>query len=95
MLYLQQMSPTDALPQTMNDYKPVNCGFHDKLEAIATLRRNSRITYLTEAGETVTTEGKIIDIYAQKGVDYCKLEDGAVVRLDRLQAVSTGGEKVL
>ncbi|MEL6469188.1 MAG: hypothetical protein AAFQ74_05635 [Cyanobacteria bacterium J06623_4] len=79
----------------MSDYTPVSCGLHDKLEAIATLHRSAKITYRDAAGDTTETESKIVDIYADNGADYCKLDDGTVIRLDRLQAVSAGGEKVL
>ncbi|MEL6157678.1 MAG: hypothetical protein AAGJ95_04550 [Cyanobacteria bacterium J06554_11] len=79
----------------MSDYTPVGCGLHDKLEAIATLRRSAQITYRDAAGETTEIESKIVDIYADDGADYCKLDNGAIVRLDRLQSVSAGGEKVL
>lgn len=79
----------------MSDYTPVDCGLHNKLEATATLKRVAHIAYQTEAGDTTTVESKIVDIYANDGADYCKLEDGTVIRLDRLQSVSAGGEKVL
>ncbi|MGB7085785.1 MAG: hypothetical protein WBD47_09530 [Phormidesmis sp.] len=79
----------------MSDYIPVSCGLHDKLEAIATLHRISQIKYEDDAGNTLKTESKIVDIYAKDGADYCKLEDGTIIRLDRLEAVTAGGEKVL
>lgn len=79
----------------MSDYTPVSCELYDKLEAIATLHRTSQIAYRNEAGDTVETTGKIIDVYAKDGADYCKLEDDTVIRLDRLDAIEAGGEKVL
>jgi Rho-binding antiterminator len=79
----------------MSDYTPVSCDLHDKLEAIATLHRTSQITYRNEADETVKVESKIVDIYAHEGADYCKLENDTVIRLDRLDALEAGGEKVL
>lgn len=79
----------------MSDYTPVACHFHDKLEAAATLKRTANITYQNEAGETSTAEGKIIDIYAKEGADYCKVEDGTIIRLDKLETVEAGGEKLL
>lgn len=78
----------------MSDYKPVDCALQDKLEAIATLHRTADITYQTDLGETASAESKIVDIYADSGADYCKLENGTVIRLDRLQAITAGGEKV-
>ncbi|MFK8181896.1 MAG: hypothetical protein AB8B99_00885 [Phormidesmis sp.] len=79
----------------MSDYTPVACHFHDKLEAAATLKRTASITYQNESGEVSTAEGKIIDIYAKEGADYCKVEDGTIIRLDKLKTVEAGGEKLL
>lgn len=79
----------------MSDYTPVSCELYDKLEAIATLHRTSQITYQNQANEKVNVETKIVDVYANDGADYCKFEDGTVVRLDKLQAIEAGGEKVL
>lgn len=79
----------------MSDYKPVDCGLQDKLEATATLKRVANISYRNEAGEKETVEGKIVDIYAEDGADYCKVEDGTVIRLDKLETLEAGGEKLL
>ena len=78
----------------MSDYTPVSCELYDKLEAIATLHRTSQITYQNQAGEDTDVETKIVDVYAKDGADYCKFEDGTVVRLDKLKAIEAGGEKV-
>ncbi|MEL6814574.1 MAG: hypothetical protein AAFP03_07145 [Cyanobacteria bacterium J06598_3] len=79
----------------MTDYRPIDCGLHDKLEAAATLHRRCNISYLTETGETIKTESTIVDIYANNGADYCKLEDDTIIRLDRLQAVSTADTTII
>ncbi len=79
----------------MSDYTPVSCELYDKLEAIATLHRISQVTYQSETGESVDVETKIVDVYAKDGADYCKFDNGIIVRLDRLQAIAAGGEKVL
>ncbi len=73
---------------------PVDCALQDKLEAIATLKRTATITYKADSGEAATAESKIVDIYADSGADYCKLENGTVIRLDKLQTIEAGGEKV-
>ncbi|MGC1309558.1 MAG: hypothetical protein WA885_20235 [Phormidesmis sp.] len=78
----------------MSTYTPVSCELYDKLEAIATLRRTAQITYQTDSGPAAT-ENKIVDVYAHDGADYCKLEDGTVIRLDKLETITAGGEKVL
>jgi len=66
----------------MNAYTPVNCDFHDQLEAIATLRQTCRIVYRGEATTTTEVEGRIVDVYAANHADHLKLEDGTVIRLD-------------
>ncbi len=78
----------------MSDYTPVSCELYDKLEAIATLHRTSQITYQDETGNNVDVETKIVDVYAKNGADYCKFENGTIVRLDKLKAIEAGGEKV-
>ncbi len=79
---------------TMSDYTPVSCELYDELEAIATLHRTSQIAYRNEASDKVEVESKIVDVYAKDGADYCKLEDGTLIRLDKLEAIEVGGEKV-
>ena len=54
----------------MNAYMPVNCDFHDQLEAIATLRQTCRIVYRGEATTMTEVEGRIVDIYAADHADF-------------------------
>ncbi|KPQ35144.1 MAG: Modulator of Rho-dependent transcription termination (ROF) [Phormidesmis priestleyi Ana] len=79
----------------MTNYTPVSCELYDKLEAIATLHRTSQITYRNEAGNPINVESQIVDVYAKDGADYCKLADDTIIRLDHLEAITAGGEKVL
>ncbi len=79
----------------MSDYTPVSCGLQDKLEAIATLHRTAKITYQSDTDGTATTESKVVDIYASNGADYCKLENGTIIRLDKLETIHAGGEQIL
>ncbi|MGB3571461.1 MAG: hypothetical protein WBA01_05415 [Phormidesmis sp.] len=78
----------------MSNYTPVSCELYDKLEAMATLHRAGEISYRTESGDTKAANAKIADVYAKDGADYCKLEDGTVIRLDRLATISVGDEKI-
>ena len=71
----------------MDSYTPVSCDFHDRLEAIATLRQICRIVYRQAADETTEVAGRIVDVYAADHADYLKLEDGSVIRLDRIVSV--------
>ena len=79
----------------MSDYKPVDCALQDKLEAIATLHRTANITYQGETDGNKTVESEIVDIYADSGADYCKLKDGTVIRLDKIEAIVVNSEKVV
>ena len=70
----------------MPDYTPVSCDLHAHLEAIATQKRQCRITYRERADQLTQVSGKIVDIYASEGADWCKLGDGRLIRLDRIEA---------
>jgi Rho-binding antiterminator len=72
----------------MADYCLVDCGFHDQLEAFATLRQTCQISYHSVTGEVVDVQDQIVDIYAANQADYLKLKDGTEIRLDRLISVN-------
>ncbi|PSB29533.1 hypothetical protein [Stenomitos frigidus] len=76
----------------MDDYRLVDCGFHDQLEALSTLRQTCQITYRNVVKESVAEElvevrTQIIDVYAANKADFLKLSDGTEIRLDRLLSV--------
>ena len=72
----------------MDDYCLVDCGFHDRLEALATLRQICQISYHTVTGEIVEVQDRIVDVYAANRADFLKLKDGTEIRLDRLISVN-------
>ncbi|PSB46832.1 hypothetical protein C7B80_11690 [Cyanosarcina cf. burmensis CCALA 770] len=72
----------------MDDYCLVDCGFHDRLEALATLRQICQISYRTVTGEIVEVQDRIVDVYAANQADFLKLKDGTEIRLDRLISVN-------
>ncbi|KAM3113106.1 hypothetical protein [Phormidesmis sp. 146-33] len=72
----------------MDDYYLVDCGFHDQLEALATLRQTCQISYRTVAGEIVEVQDQIVDVYAANHADFLKLKNGTEIRLDRLISVN-------
>ncbi|KAM3099693.1 hypothetical protein ACKFKF_13750 [Phormidesmis sp. 146-12] len=72
----------------MDDYYLVDCGFHDQLEALATLRQTCQISYHTGTGEVVEVQDQIVDVYAANHADFLKLKDGTEIRLDRLISVN-------
>ena len=69
----------------MNDYCPLSCELSDRLEEIALLKRHCIITYSNEQNQFIQVNGQIVDIYAADGADWCKLKDGQVIRLDRIE----------
>jgi Rho-binding antiterminator len=71
----------------MPDYRLIACSFHDELEALATLRKPCPIVY-RDADDTVqTVDSQIIDVYSENHADFVKLQDGTIVRADRLISV--------
>lgn len=70
------------------DYQPIACSFHDRLEALATLRAPVSIRYLDESGATVEVRGRIADLYAREGAEFLRTDAGVEIRLDRLEGVA-------
>lgn len=65
-------------------YSPVDCNFYDELEALATLKKKCEIIYKNEVGVKVKTEGVIKTFFTKEKAEYLKLEDGTIIRLDKL-----------
>ncbi len=72
----------------MQPYRLIDCGFHDELEALATLRQTCQIVYHKEDGVTETLDSRIVDVYAQAGADFIKLQNGTIIRADQLISVA-------
>ncbi|HHP7230259.1 MAG TPA: hypothetical protein ACFCUY_05295 [Xenococcaceae cyanobacterium] len=70
----------------MSNYTPVSCELYDRLEAIATLKKECHLTYLNQNNELTKVEGQIVDVYAADNADWCKFDDGTVIRLDKIEA---------
>ncbi|MBD9436238.1 hypothetical protein IB223_09050 [Pseudoxanthomonas sp. PXM03] len=71
-------------------YAPINCEFHDVLEATATRRSTASIRFMDEDGVQQQRNARIIALYANGGSEYAELDTGERIRLDRL--VSVDGE---
>ncbi|MGD1853050.1 MAG: hypothetical protein ACFB2W_02260 [Leptolyngbyaceae cyanobacterium] len=69
----------------MKPYTPPACSFSDYLEAAAVLRQVSSVTYRDDADGQQTVQAKVVDIYAADGADWCKLDNGTVIRLDHIE----------
>jgi Rho-binding antiterminator len=71
--------------EPVEEYRPIACDFHDRLESMATLRRRVRLSL---RGGTATAEGVISDIYTTADKqEFLRLDNGAEIRLDRVLAV--------
>lgn len=65
-------------------YQPINCDYYDRLEAWATMRTNCLIRFKDEAGVPHEVTTKIEDLFVLEKVEYMRLENGIVLRLDAL-----------
>ena len=75
------------MPQT---YVPINCEFHDVLEAPAVRGQLATIRYLDDDGQLRVVQARILDLHARDAVEYMRLDDGGVVRLDRVKGLIIG-----
>ena len=71
------------MENTKDAYQQVSCGFVDKIEEHATLKKVGEIVY-TEKGVIHRVSGQIVDRFTKEGAEFLKLADGTVVRLDRI-----------
>jgi Rho-binding antiterminator len=68
-------------------YIPIDCNSYDVLLAKATLKTNCKISYTNEDGNVLQTEGIIIDVYTKTKEEFLQLNNGIVIRLDKLITV--------
>lgn len=68
-------------------YVPIDCEFHDVLEAVATLRRVVAIDHLDDEGNRRVVDARIADLFARDGAEYMRLDDGSLIRLDKLVSI--------
>lgn len=77
------------MPHPTDPYTPINCEFHDVLEATATRRTAAVIRFLDDDGTPQERETRIVTLSARDGVEYAELATGERIRLDRLIAVGS------
>lgn len=75
------------MPDTLAPYLPVNCEFHDVLEATATRRAAVVVRFLDEDGVMQQRTCRIVTLSARDGVEQVEFDTGEHVRLDRLVSV--------
>ena len=71
----------------MNNHVPASCDLHVLLEAIAGSAQECRLTYINQEGRLVRIQGQILSIYVVDDIDWCKLRNGSIVRLDRIETI--------
>jgi Rho-binding antiterminator len=71
----------------MSNYQPINCEFHDIIEACATLRKPVTILAKNADGTHRKIRAIISDVLARDGVEYLKTQCDEFIRLDELLVV--------
>jgi Rho-binding antiterminator len=72
-------------------YIPVDCGFHDIIEAQAVQGRPCAVVFLNDAGEAQHMDTRVLDVYARGNEEFVILEaypGQRPLRLDRLIRVA-------
>jgi Rho-binding antiterminator len=68
----------------IDNYSPIDCNFHDRLEALATTRRRVVVVHAGATGSKVS-EGVIKDIWTKPTKEeFLSMDDGSEIRLDRI-----------
>ncbi|HVK51164.1 MAG TPA: hypothetical protein VM469_05435 [Pseudoxanthomonas sp.] len=65
-------------------YQPINCEFHDVLEATASRGTVATLLFRDAHGATVERVERILDVFAQQGAEYLQLSSGERIRLDAI-----------
>jgi Rho-binding antiterminator len=72
----------------IDTYSPIDCTFHDRLEALATTRRRVVLSLASEDGLKSLAEGVITDIWtAPTKEEFLRLDGEEPIRLDRILAI--------
>ncbi|SIN78737.1 hypothetical protein [Chitinophaga niabensis] len=69
-------------------YQPIDCDYYDRLEAWATMHTICLLVFRDENGEEQTVSGRIEDLYALNKVEYLRMDNGLLIRLDQLLSVN-------
>lgn len=69
------------------EYRPIACGLHDRLEALATTGGVVRIVARAPDGARRTLEDRLVDVFARGGEEFVRTGRGQLIRLDRLGSV--------
>lgn len=68
-------------------YRPIDCGAHDRLLALATRGTPCSLDIGLDAERVSQVHGVIVDVYSSEGAEYLRLADGRIFRLDYVRAI--------
>lgn len=72
------------------NYEPVSCDFSDELEHLSVRNLPVDVAYWDEARQVARACGRITDIFTSPGKEeFLKLDDGTLIRLDRILEVKS------
>ncbi len=69
-------------------YQPIDCNYYDRLEAWATMQTLCVLAFRDEEGLPREVSARITNLYTLNKAEYLQLDNGLVVRLDRLLSVN-------
>jgi Rho-binding antiterminator len=75
-----------------NNYEPIDCNFYDLLEAAATLKKECIIEFFNTEFREEQVVSRIKNLFTDNKVEYMELENGMLIRLDKIIALN--GEKL-
>jgi len=70
------------------NYKPIDCGLYDELELLSLRKINVLIKYYGENSQIVKSESVIADLFSENKIEFLRLSDGKIIRLDKLIEVN-------
>ncbi|QEF98257.1 hypothetical protein Mal15_23060 [Stieleria maiorica] len=65
-------------------YTPISCGFYDQLEILAMRKSPTTIRYRDAEDHEQQITAVVADVYSEDKQEWLKLDDGTIIRLDRL-----------
>lgn len=78
-------------PHINDAYRPIACSVHDRIQHWAVRRALLDVQWLDEEGAVREARASIDDVYTQGGAEWLRLDEGSVIRLDRLLRFSPSG----
>ena len=74
-----------------NEYHPIDCNYYDELVLLAMRKKPCEIIYQDQNGHQITKQATIVDVFTKEKVEYLKLSNDQLIRLDLL--ISADGKE--